>query len=141
MKYSKRKRWLSLVLCLCLSLPTILVRGEEADTTGLCPHHPAHTEDCGYAAGSEGAPCTHVHEESCYYVAQCIHAHDGTCSSPCTHVCSVESGCLTLVSTCRHTHDETCGYTPATEEIPCTHTHDDTCGYDPETDSPCTHIC
>ena len=30
--------------------------------TGLCEHHPEHTEDCGYTEGTEGAACEHEHK-------------------------------------------------------------------------------
>ena len=65
--------------------------GVSAVHTGLCEHHPEHTEDCGYTEGTEGAACKHEHTEDCY----------------------------TLVKKCIHEHDESCGYIPATEGTPC----------------------
>ena len=65
--------------------------GVSAVHTGLCKHHPEHTEDCGYTEGTEGAACKHEHTEDCY----------------------------TLVKKCIHEHDESCGYIPATEGTPC----------------------
>lgn len=57
-------------------------------------------------------------------VPQSNHAPD---AGACTHVCTEESGCLTVQ--CVHAHDGACGYVEAMEGHPCTHTHDDTCGY------------
>lgn len=68
--------------------------GVSAVHTGLCEHHPEHTEDCGYTEGTEGAACKHEHTEDCY----------------------------TLVKKCIHEHDESCGYIPATEGTPCGYT-------------------
>lgn len=39
----------------------------------------------------------------------------------CSHVCSVESGCIKQELNCKHEHDEECGYAPAVEGQPCTY--------------------
>lgn len=99
-----RKRLLSLLLCgamlLSLCSPTVFAEAQTArdslqtiETSGLCEHHTKHTEDCGYSEGKPGMSCTHV--------------------------CSVESGCITEELNCQHKHDSECGYTPAIEESPC----------------------
>ena len=116
--------------------------GVSAVHTGLCKHHPEHTEDCGYTEGTEGADCEHEHTEDCYtFVEKCIHEHDESCypvlegsvsentatsseveeaqPTECTHECSEESGCITKKLSCPHEHDESCGYIPATEGTPC----------------------
>ena len=119
--------------------------GASAVHTGLCKHHPEHTEDCGYTEGTEGAACKHEHTEDCYtLVKKCIHKHDESCypvlegsvsentatsseveeAQPieCTHECSEESGCKTKKLSCLHErgeHDDSCGYIPATEGTPC----------------------
>lgn len=119
--------------------------GVSAVHTGLCKHHPKHTEDCGYTEGTEGAACKHEHIEDCYtLVKKCIHEHDERCypvlegsvsentatpseaekaqPTACTHKCSEESGCITKELSCPHErgkHDESCGYIPATEGTPC----------------------
>ena len=64
---------------------------EAEEDAGLCEHHPAHTEECGYIASAPGADCTHVHDESCGY----REAVEGT---PCTHE-----------------HEEDCGYAEGVE--------------------------
>ena len=115
--------------------------GVSAVHTGLCKHHPEHTEDCGYTEGTEGAACEHEHTEDCYtLVKKCIHKHDESCypvlegsvsentatpseaeeaqPTECTHECSEESGCITKELSCPHErgeHDGTCGYIPTTE--------------------------
>ena len=91
--------------------------GASAVHTGLCEHHPEHTEDCGYTEGTEGAACEHEHTEDCYtLVKKCVHEHDESCypvlegsvpentatpseaeeaqPTACTHECSEESGCI-----------------------------------------------
>ena len=116
--------------------------GASAVHTGLCEHHPEHTEDCGYTEGTEGAACEHEHTEDCYtLVKKCVHEHDESCypvlegsvpentatpseaeeaqPTACTHECSEESGCITKELSCPHEHDDTCGYIPATEGTPC----------------------
>ena len=122
--------------------------GVSAVHTGLCKHHPEHTEDCGYTEGTEGAACKHEHTEDCYTpVKECIHEHDESCypvlegsvsentatsseveeaqPTECTHECSEESGCITKELNCPHErgeHAHTCGYIPATEGTPCGYT-------------------
>ena len=122
--------------------------GVSAVHTGLCKHHPEHTEDCGYTEGTEGAACEHEHTENCYtLVKKCVHEHDESCypvlegsvpentATPseaeeaqptvCTHECSEESGCITKELSCPHErgeHDDSCGYIPATEGTPCGYT-------------------
>ena len=122
--------------------------GVSAVHTGLCEHHPKHTEDCGYTEGTEGAACEHEHTEDCYtLVEKCIHKHDESCypvlegsvsentatsseaeeaqPTACTHECSEESGCITKELSCPHErgeHDDSCGYIPATEGTPCGYT-------------------
>ena len=122
--------------------------GASAVHTGLCKHHPEHTEDCGYTEGTEGAACEHEHTEDCYtLVKKCVHEHDESCypvlegsvsentatpseaeeaqPTACTHECSEESGCITKKLSCPHErggHDDSCGYIPATEGTPCGYT-------------------
>ena len=122
--------------------------GVSAVHTGLCKHHPEHTEDCGYTEGTEGAACEHEHTEDCYtLVKKCIHEHDESCypvlegsvsentatpseaeeaqPTACTHECSKESGCIKKELSCPHErgeHDDSCGYIPATEGTPCGYT-------------------
>ena len=122
--------------------------GVSAVHTGLCKHHPEHTENCGFTEGTEGAACEHEHIEDCYtLVKKCVHEHDDSCypaleesisentATPseaekaqpiaCTHKCSEESGCITKELNCPHErgeHDHTCGYIPATEGTPCGYT-------------------
>ena len=58
-----KRRVLSFViaLALCLNLcPTWALATEGGTSGGLCPHHPAHTDECGYALEEPGAPCTFI---------------------------------------------------------------------------------
>ena len=122
--------------------------GVSAVHTGLCEHHPEHTEDCGYTEGTKGADCEHEHTEDCYpLVNKCIHEHDESCypvlegsvsentatsseveeaqPTECTHECSEESGCIKKKLSCPHErgeHDDSRGYIPATEGTPCGYT-------------------
>ena len=93
-----KRRILSIItaLALCLSLCPTWAFAAEADPA-LCRHHPAHTEECGYAAPAEGQPCGHEHTEDCYTTD--------------------EAGGEVL--DCQHTHDEDCGYVQADPGQPC----------------------
>lgn len=144
-----KKKILSLVLCVIMLFSMfpqavfaegIWSGGGSKVIGGLCEHHPKHTAQCGYTPGTAGMPCTHQHTEACYtLVTSCVHKHTEECyhqdsifsssadiftdgeteQTTCTHVCSVESGCITKVLDCKHTHDGACGYIPATEGTPC----------------------
>ena len=144
-----KKRMISLVtaLALCLTLQPVNAfaaedSSEPVRTGGLCEHHTAHDEACGYAEGTEGSPCTHEHGEECYTeVTNCVHTHTEECyptvdnsvsdndvtssetaePTECSHVCSEENGCIVRELNCQHTHDDECGYVPATEASPCTY--------------------
>ncbi len=121
---------LSLALCLNLC-PVWVLAAEEADG-GMCPHHPAHTDDCGYAAPVLEQECTHDHDDSCYTAeTACIHEHTAECypdladaseaAEPalCAHVCTEDSGCVTQTLFCLHEHDDICGYVPGNPGEPC----------------------
>ncbi len=150
-----KKRFLSLLLCgaLIVSLFPQVALAEEIDgmrdsgvtigASGLCEHHEAHDESCGYTEGTTETPCAHEHSETCYVpVTECVHVHDEMCYPPeetaddtatpsdaedrqptaCTHVCDEESGCIKEELNCPHDqgeHDDACGYAPATEGTPC----------------------
>ncbi len=141
----QRKRIAALLaagVMLFSSLPANALGAERQNTGSLCEHHPAHTAECGYAEGTEGAPCNHQHTDECYtFVTECVHEHTEDCypaegvsdntatpsetdeaePTACTHVCSEESGCISKELDCQHEHDSECGYTPATEGAPCTY--------------------
>ena len=145
----KRPAAFLLAAAMIFTMPGIPAFAVETDVsavhTGLCEHHPEHTEGCGYTEGTEGAACEHEHTEDCYtLVEKCVHEHDESCypvleesisentatpseaeeaqPTACTHECSEESGCITKELSCPHErgeHDDTCGYIPATEGTPC----------------------
>lgn len=156
-----KRKLLSLLLCgamlftppPCTPLTVVEARTQDVGkimTTadGLCEHHPEHTKDCGYTAGTPETPCAHEHTEACYTeVIKCVHEHTPECypeeteesvsddntvpadtegrePENCTHLCSVESGCITKELKCPHEegqHEESCGYVPATEGTPCSY--------------------
>ena len=68
------KKVTSLLLALALVLACCPVIA-SAEGDGLCAHHVAHDENCGYFAG---AVCTHEHNEDCL-VPACLHNH-GECT-------------------------------------------------------------
>ena len=119
MKHKTRtmaKRWLAVVLCLCMTFPsaamTVAAAEEPAEETpaytgGLCEHHLEHTEDCGYVEAVEGSPCQHEHTEDCY--------------------AAVPAESESVEPVCSHVHDESCGYSAPTEGTPCTHEHTEEC--------------
>ena len=139
-----RRQILSILVSACLvagMLPTVSFAAEDSSavvgTSGLCGHHTAHDEACGYVEGSEGSPCTHEHGTECYTeVTSCTHIHTEDCypilgnsvsgneavePAECSHVCSGESGCIVQELNCTHEHDGICGYVPAVEGHPCTY--------------------
>lgn len=73
-KSFKRPRWLAALLCMCVILPylngfTLSAPDQPAEgQEGLCKHHPAHTEECGYAPAAPAQPCSHQHDAGCGYV-------------------------------------------------------------------------
>ena len=146
-----KKRVLSILLVCCMVLtmlpaPAFAAEGETgaraSNPGGLCEHHPAHDEACGYTEGTAEIPCSHEHTEECYsLITRCVHAHTAECYSAegvsenadglseaenaapteCVHACTEESGCILQASDCKHAHDKDCGYAPAAMGKPCTY--------------------
>lgn len=92
----RSKSLLALLLCLCLILTGMnsmtFAEMSSSEDTGLCVHHPKHTQACGYIEAVKGSPCTHAHTEACS--EGCIHTHDENCGykeatagRPCSFVC------------------------------------------------------
>ncbi len=115
---------LMVVTTVDLSTFAVSAAGEGSGT--YCEHHAEHTPECGYTEGIEGSPCTHEHGEECYSeVTVCVHGHDESCGyvegveDSCTHICSLENGCIISALNCIHEHDEKCGYQAAVEGTPC----------------------
>lgn len=142
-KFTK-KIW-SIIICTSMVLSCIPSSAFTVTAAESCKHHKTHDAECGYVEAAEGTPCTHKHTESCYSIIQCIHKHDkkecGEEGEKCTHVCSVENGCITMKLNCHHTHNAECGYSEGSSAQPCGHIHDTTCGYTAEEgEASCTHI-
>ena len=158
-----KKRGLSLFITLCLivgMLPqtAFATQGVTTGTGGLCEHHTAHDETCGYVEAAEGTPCTHEHSEDCYEITEsCTHTHSEECypvldsgvsgneATPsdaaqptCGHECSEESGCITEGLNCTHTHDDLCGYIAAVEGHDC---HYECAECTEESETPTTQVC
>ena len=115
----------------------------EGSAESPCTHE--HSEDCY----TEVKSCIHEHTSDCYPASDSSIPEDGTTSSEgepvedtmpsddesgkdttlpeaaeptaCSHVCSVESGCIKQELDCKHEHNEECGYAPAVEGQPCTY--------------------
>lgn len=130
-----KRRVLSFIiaLALCLNLFPVGAFAADAGTDdGLCPHHPAHTDTCGYAPPELEQECTHIHDDGCYTEElNCLHEHTAECypdsgdisqaDEPvlCAHVCTQDSGCITRTLSCPHEHDDTCGYVAGKPGAPC----------------------
>ena len=122
------------VLALCLNLfPAGALAADAGTDDGLCPHHPAHTDACGYISPVSERECTHSHDDGCYAEeTDCIHAHTAACypgpddtsgtdePALCAHVCTQDSGCVTRVLACLHEHGDACGYAEGNPGAPCT---------------------
>ena len=77
-----KRKILSIILSLSMVLSMLPVTAWAEEPDNLCPHHPEHTEECGYVLASEGAHCAHVHTEDCWTeVVDCVHVHDESCYS------------------------------------------------------------
>ena len=127
---------LSAVMIVTMSgTPVHAVADRGQPETGLCEHHTAHTDDCGYQEETPGTPCGHEHTEDCYVeVTECVHEHTPECypeaedtdnegtpsnakaaePTECTHVCGEDTGCITKALDCQHEHDDSCGYSEGT---------------------------
>ena len=127
---------LSAVMIVTMSgTPVHAVADRGQPETGLCEHHTAHTDDCGYQEETPGTPCGHEHTEDCYVeVTECVHEHTAECypeaegtddeatpsnakaaePTECTHVCGEDTGCITKALDCQHEHDDSCGYSEGT---------------------------
>ena len=146
-----KKRILSILLLCCMVLTMLpapaFAADEEAyalplDMGGLCEHHPAHDEACGYTEGTAEIPCSHEHAEECHsLITRCVHAHTAECypaesvsenadglseaenaaPTECAHGCTEKSGCILQASDCKHAHGKDCGYAPAAMGKPCTY--------------------
>ena len=146
-----KKRILSILLLCCMVLtmlpaPAFAAEGETgaraSNPGGLCEHHPAHDEACGYTEGTAEIPCSHEHAEECHsLITRCVHAHTAECypaesvsenadglseaengaPTECTHGCTEERGCILQASDCKHAHGKDCGYAPAAMGKPCTY--------------------
>jgi len=122
------------VLALCLNLfPAGALAADEGTDDGLCPHHPAHTDACGYISPVSERECTHSHDDGCYTEeTDCIHEHTAACypgpddasgtdePALCAHVCTQDSGCVTRMLACLHEHGDACGYAEGNPGAPCT---------------------
>ena len=131
------------------TLPVNALAVGNTDAGGLCPHHRSHvdcgyiaptegqpcthehTEECY----TEITACVHVHDESCYSVLsgedrtedegqaegeeQTEAQAEDREADACTHICTEESGCVTLVLDCTHAHGSDCGYIQADPGQPC----------------------
>ena len=106
----RMKKYISALLCLCMLLQNAPVAAFAAAGDGLCPHHTAHTAQCGYVAAVAGVDCTHVHDTAvCGYV-EAVQGKDCACEA------NDENGALV--------HTEGCGYVAAVTGADCTHVHD-----------------
>ena len=146
-----KKRILSILLLCCMVLtmlpaPAFAAEGETgaraSNPGGLCEHHPAHDEACGYTEGTAEIPCSHEHAEECHsLITRCVHAHTAECypaesvsenadglseaenaaPTECVHGCTEKSGCILQASDCKHAHGKDCGYAPASIGKSCTY--------------------
>ena len=126
---------------------------------GLCEHHAAHDDRCGYVEGTEESPCTHEHGADCYTeVASCTHIHTADCYPVLDSVSEDEAtpsdaakatgGTTPDEATLSNATEPECGHVCSVEngcittELHCQHKHDDECGYAPATEgTPCGFVC
>lgn len=168
-----KKRIVSVLMALAMSLtlfPTTAFAAEDSGaaigTSGLCEHHTAHDEACGYVEGIAENPCTHEHGAECYTeVTSCTHEHTQECypvsdssasdneamdsdaepneneeSDEDTTTSGAESNEAVEPTECNHVCSKESGCIK--QELDCRHKHDDECGYAPAVEGqPCTYVC
>lgn len=168
-----KKRIVSVLMALAMSLtlfPTTAFAAEDSGaaigTSGLCEHHTAHDEACGYVEGIAENPCTHEHGAECYTeVTSCTHEHTQECypvsdssasdneamdsdaepnenedSDEDTTTSGAESNEAVEPTECNHVCSKESGCIK--QELDCRHEHDDECGYAPAVEGqPCTYVC
>ena len=136
---------------------------EEPSPSGLCVHHPAHTEDCGWRLVAEGELCTHEHDGLCGWTSA---VEEVPCDKNCGQPVPEEEPQDPLPGgeegepqepaepqeaapdqqdpgepqADQVVHQPDCAYTPAEEGTPCTHVHDEACGGLAHTE-PCRYVC
>lgn len=127
----KRLRVLLLAVLMILSVTMNVAPAYAVPTvpdSSLCAHHTEHV-GCGYQEGSEGSPCTHVHDADCQYR---VAKEEVLCDKDCID----EDGDGII------DHVEGCAYQPAVEGHECMHVHDENCGYKaPVEPVPCDFVC
>ena len=111
----QRKRTCAKMLCICLMLSLVPAPVSAAETGEAVGSH-EHTLECYTWAEA----CTHEHTLECYS-QEIISENEDTPSEAdepveCSHICSVESGCITKELNCQY--DEEKGSIPAAEEMP-----------------------
>ena len=112
-----KKRILSIIMVLSMCLSMLPTAAFAAEDTGLCEHHPEHTEECGYKEAVAGADCTHEHTAECYTLG--VLPDEDTDSNNAYELGDDTEQVNTLA--CPHVHDEDCGYVEAVEASPCTY--------------------
>ena len=164
----KRPAAFLLAAAMIFTMPGVPASAVEAGVpavhTGLCEHHPEHTEDCGYTEGTEGAAYEHEHKvnggeadredplgdtEDCYtLVKKCVHEHDESCypvleESISENTATPSEAEEAQPTACTHACSEESGC--ITKELSCPHErgeHDESCGYIPATEgTPCGYTC
>ena len=108
----QRKRTCAKMLCICLMLSLVPAPVSAAETGEAVGSH-EHTSECYTWAET----CTHEHTPECYS-QESISENEATPSeadepTECSHICSVESGCITKKLNCQYG-----GSTPAAAETP-----------------------
>lgn len=164
-----KRKIISLLLCAAMLLsfcPTSVFAeaaaqdgGVSIGASGLCEHHPEHTEDCGYTEGTPESPCTHEHKvnggeadregglghtDECHtLIKNCVHSHTEDCYPQ-----ETVSGNVATPSDAGEQEPESCGHVCSEEsgciekELDCKHEHDEGCGYAPAAEgTPCGFVC
>ena len=156
-----KREWIKRAKRALVLLLAVVLIGQVVDwrtvalRASVCPNHTEHDESCGYVEASDGHPCNHEHDDSCYKeVTECTHDHDSSCYEKeldceedhdhedscykeklvCDHTCSEESGCIKKELDCHHEHDASCGYEAPTEGHPCNHSCEQCSGNTSEED-------
>ena len=101
----QRKRTCAKMLCICLMLSLVSAPVSAAETGEAVGSH-EHTLECYTWAEA----CTHEHTLECYS-QEIISENEDTPSEAdepveCSHICSVESGCITKELNCQYDEEK-----------------------------------
>jgi hypothetical protein len=116
---------------------TVYAEGPPSDAGGLCEHHAAHDDTCGYVEAIPGRDCEHEHTPECYTDQLICGLDEGAEQTATDSDAGHRHGQECYALDCPHErgeHDEACGYIECVAGTPCGYVCD-VCNKEPDKDS------